>query len=159
MLRWLHGDDCGVALDTRHEPIVITTWCGSSTCALIDDYFRWSDANTAAAMATEQRLIHVVDLRHSGRPSALVRKRAMEHAREDLAAEVRLSTIVVAEPTMGAVARIAGREGRYWHAPSIVETIEEAIELALLELRDARIPAPVGLTPRHYRAPTLVSAG
>jgi hypothetical protein len=159
MLRWLHDGDCGVALDTRHEPIVITTWYGSITCALIDDYFRWSDATTAAAMASEQRLIHVVDFRHAERPSALVRKRAVEHSREDLAAEVRLASIVVAEPRLGPVVRTAARAARYRHAPSLVETIEEAIELALLELRAARIPAPVDLTPRRYRAPTLASAG
>jgi hypothetical protein len=158
MLRWLHGDDCGVALDTRHEPIVITTWYGSLTCALIDDYFRWSDANTAAALASEQRLIHVVDFRHAQRPSALVRKRTLEHARNDLAAEVLLATIVVAESDLGAVVRTATRVGRHRYAPSLLDTIEEAIELALLELRAARIPAPVDLTPRRYRAPTLASA-
>jgi hypothetical protein len=158
MLRWLHGDDCGIALDSRYEPIVITTWYGSPTCALIDEYFRWSDATTAAAMASEQRLVHVVDLRHARRPSALARKRGVEHMREDLFAEVRLASIVVAEPVLGAVVRFDARMSQLRHAPSIVETIEAALELALLELRAARIPAPVGLTPRRYRAPALVSA-
>jgi hypothetical protein len=158
MLRWLHGDDCGVALDTNHEPIVITTWHGSATCSLIDDYFRWSDAITAASLACESRLIHVVDLRHAERPSALAWKRALDHAHNDIAAEVRLATIAVADPRLDPVVRVAGRMGRYWHAPSFVETIEDAIELALTQLREARIPAPPGLTPRHYRAPTIASA-
>jgi hypothetical protein len=159
MLRWMYGDDCGVALDTRHDPIVITTWYGAATCALIDDYFRWSDATTAAAMAAEQQIIHVIDLRHAERPSALVRKRALDHTREDLAAEVRLATIAVVAPGLGSVVRISGCMGQHEYAPNVVETIEDALELALVELRSARIPAPPGLTPRRYRAPTLASAG
>jgi hypothetical protein len=157
MLRWLHGDDCGVALDTRHEPIVITTWHGSPTCPLIDDYFRWSDAITAASLATESRLIHVVDLRQAERPGALAWKRALDHSRDDIAAEVRLATIAVADPRLDPVVRVAGRMGRYWQAPNFVETIEEAIEQALVKLRAARIPAPLGLTPKHYRTPTFAS--
>lgn len=158
MLRWMYGDDCGVALDTTHDPVVITTWYGAATCALVDDYFRWSDALTAAAMAAEQQLVHVIDLRHAERPAVLVRKRSIEHSRHDIAAEVRLATIAVAEPVLGTVVRAAGSVGRYRQAPSLVNTIEDAIELALTELRSARIPAPVGLTPRRYRAPTLASA-
>jgi hypothetical protein len=154
MLRWMHGDDCGVALDTTHHPVVITTWYGAATSALVDDYFRWSDVNTAAALAAEQQLIHVIDLRRAERPPGLVSKRAIEHSREDIAPEVRLATIAVAEPVLGAVVRAAGCVCRYRQAPSVVETIEDAIELALIELRAARIPAPVGLTPWRYRAPT-----
>lgn len=158
MIRWLHGDDCGVALDTRHEPVVITTWYGSATPALIDDYFRWSDATAAAAMATEQRLIHVVDLRRAEQAGALARKRALEHSREDPAALVRLATIAVAEPSLAAMVRFAVRMRRSGPATNIVDTIEEAIEMALLELHSARIPAPLGLTPHHYRAPILAWA-
>jgi hypothetical protein len=158
MLRWLHGDDCRVALDTRHDPVVITTWYGAATCALIDDYFRWSDANTAAAMAAEQQIIHVIDLRHAKPLSALACKRALEHRREDLALEVRLATIAVADVGLGTVVRVPESRGRFKYAPSFAETIEDALELALAELRSARIPAPVGLTPRRYRAPTFASA-
>jgi hypothetical protein len=157
MIRWLHGDDCGVALDIRHDPVVITTWYGAATCALLDDYMRWSDASTAAAMAAEQQLIFVMDLRHAEQPSGLVRKRVLEHSRDDIAAEVRLATIAVATPGLGSVVRVVGCMGRYKQMPNVVETIEDAIELALLELRSARIPAPLGLTPRCYRAPTLAS--
>jgi hypothetical protein len=158
MFRWMHGDDCGVALDTRHHPVVITTWYGAATCALIDEYFRWSDATTAAALAAEQQVVHVIDLRRAERPSALACKRAIEHSRDDIAAEVRLATIAVAEPVLGSVVRVSGCMGRHKQMPNVVDTIEDAIELALLELRGARIPAPVGLTPMRYRAPTLASA-
>lgn len=158
MFRWMHDDDCGVALDTRHDPVVITTWYGAASCALIDDYYRWSDATTAAALAAEQQIVHVIDLRRAERPSALVRKRALDHSRGDLAVEVRLATIAVAEPGLGSLVRMAGYMGRHKHVPNVVETIEEAIELALVELRRARIPAPVELTPLRYRAPTLASA-
>ena len=157
MLRWLHDDACGVALDTRHEPVVITTWYGAATCALIDDYFRWSDATIAAAMATEQRLVHIVDRRRSERASPLARKRAIDHSREDPAPHVRIATIVVAEPSIATLVRAATRMGRSVYSPETVETIEEAIELALIELHNAKIPAPLGLSPGHYRAPTLVS--
>jgi hypothetical protein len=157
MLRWLHDDDCGVALDTRHEPVLFTTWYGSATCALIDDYFRWWDATSAAAMATEQRLIHVIDLRRAERASALVRKRMLEHSRDEPAAHVRLATIAVADPGMASQVHVAARMGRRPHAPNVVETIEEAIELALIELRSAKIPAPPGLSPERYQAPTLAS--
>lgn len=154
MLRWLHGDGCGVALDTRHEPVLITTWHGAASCALIDDYFRWWDATAAAAMASEQRIVHVLDLRHAKYPSALARKRALEHMREEPVAHVRLATIAVAEPPLAMLVRVGARIGRR-QEPNVVETIEEAIELALMELRSAKIPAPLGLSPVGYRAPTL----
>ncbi len=155
MLRWLHGDACGVALDTRHEPVLFTTWYGAATCDLVDDYFRWWDAVSAHAMATEQRLIHVMDLRGAEQAGALARKRALEHAREEPAPQLRLATIAVAEPSLATLVRVAARMGRRSHEPAIVDTIEEAVELALFELRSARIPAPLELTPDRYRAPTL----
>lgn len=155
MLRWLHGDGCGVALDTRHEPVVFTTWYGPASCALVDDYFRWWDATSANAMANEQRLIHVMDLRRAERAGPLARKRALEHMREEPAAHLRLATIAVAEPSLAAMVRVAARMGRRSLEPCIVDTIEEAVELALIGLRSARIPAPMGLSPEQYQAPTL----
>lgn len=149
------GHDCGVALDTSHHPVVITTWYGAPTSDLVDDYVTWRDATSAEAMAAEQQLVYVIDLRRAARPSGLVRKRLLEHSRNDIAAEVRLATFAVAEPDLGALVRAAGRAHK--QPPSIVPTIEQAILMALTALRAARIPVPRGLTPEGYRTPRLAS--
>lgn len=157
MIQWLNEEQGGVALDLRHDPALISTWYGQPSCALIDRYFAWSDATAAAALAAEQQFVHIVDLRQVEPPSANVRRRALEHMRTNLAAEIQLASIVVLDsPLLASLIRVAhraplGRESKLM----LVDTLDEAIERGLAELRDARIPPPMGLAPGRYRTPML----
>jgi hypothetical protein len=158
MIQWLHDEQCSVALDTRHQPALISTWYGQPSCRLVDHYFSWSDACAAAALADEQRMIHIINLLGVQVPAAIVRKRAIEHARENLAVELRVATIAVTESlAMRGFVGALFATGQYRHDSEVlvVESIDEAIEEGLRCLREARIPPPVGLAPGRYCAPTL----
>lgn len=160
MIEWLQDERCGIALDSRHHPVVISTWQGAPSAKLVDDYYRWSDATAAAALAAEQRLLHIVDLTGAQWPQAAVRKRVVEHVSVNLAAEVMLSTIVVCgdfADRMTSFVRSVDqlRGGRHVEELIIVETVAEAIEVALERMWSARIPPPLGLEPGRYQAPRL----
>ena len=157
MLQWLRDDGCGIALDTAHNPVVISTWLGRPSVELVDRCYRWFDATAAAALASEQQLVHIADLSGARQPEALVRKRIYEHARDDLAAEVTLVTIVVrGDMDPCGFVRSIGRQPGARHAQFIVaESVREAIVVALARMWDARIPPPFGLDPVHYRTPQL----
>lgn len=154
-IEWLEDDRCAVALDTRHDPVLITTWHGNATVALVDRYYSWSDANAAATLAAEQRIVHVVDLSYCGKPAARVRKRVYEHTRGNLSAEVVMSTVVVLDnPRMrGVITATRWMSGARDGELVIVETIGEALSFALDRLRAANIPQPPSLEPDRYRAP------
>lgn len=156
MLQWIQDGECGVALDTRHDPALISTWHGQPTCALMDRYFAWSDAMAAAALAAEQQLIHIVDLRWTRLPPAAVRKRIMEHMRCNVASELQLATVAVVDNSaLASLVRAAvwlnGRRAELL----IFDSIDEAIERSLQRLRAARIPPPLGLEPGRYQPPLL----
>lgn len=147
-----------MALDSRHEPVLITTWYGAPSCEVIDAYYAWSDAHAAAAMAAEQQRVHIADMRHARLPTPLVRKRVAEHAVADLALELRIASIVVSgDPQLVGFVRVAGRAAPTREQPRMiaVERIDEAIESARALLRAARIPPPLGLIPGRYRPPAI----
>lgn len=161
MIQWIRHERCELALDTRYDPAVISTWYGRPSCGLVDRFFSWSDANAAAALAAEQQLVHIVDLRSTELPRATVCKRAIEHARDDLGAEVTLSTIVVVDDPglrwlVSAMARM--NQPRHGASLSFVESIDEAIAIALERMWDARIPPPLGLVPGRYQPPVSQAA-
>lgn len=164
MIEWLQDEQCRIALDTRHHPVVISTWRGLPGVDLVDRYYRWSDRTAAAGLAAEQQLLHIVDLTRAQWPHASVRMRAVDHVSLNLADEVMLSTIVVCgdladrmSAFVGSVARLRG--GRRVAELLIVETVSEAIELALERMWSARIPPPFGLDPDCYQTPRLDAAG
>jgi hypothetical protein len=160
MIQWLQDEECGIALDTRHHPVVILSWQGRPSTELIDSYYCWSDATAAAALAAEQQLLQIADLTGVQWPTAAVRMRVVNHRSLNLAAEVMLSTIVVCGGYSGrlngfvrSVGQLGG--GRRSAELFIVETMPEAIEVALAKMWSARIPPPLGLDPRRYQAPRL----
>lgn len=161
MLDWIRDHECALAVDLRPHPVVITTWHGTATVGLIDQYYRWSDATVAAAIAAEQRLIKIADLSQAGCPRGPVRKRMYEHASNDLAAEVTLATYVVVDDPLirGLITSLRWLSGGRRESEIImVESMARAIELALARLWAERIPAPAGLDPVGYEPPRLASA-
>jgi hypothetical protein len=156
MIEWLQDQTSAVALDTRPHPAVISSWHGRPTVELIDRYYRWSDAMTAAALAAEQRLVCIADLRAAGAPSPWVCKRLYEHARDDVAREVVLVTIAVVEdPRLRAIIKTMRRLSGGPREPEIVivDRMADALEYTLARLRAERIPRPDGLDPSRYGAP------
>lgn len=161
MIEWIRERDCAIALDSRTHPVMISSWYGAPTVAIVDEFYRWSDRRAAAAMAAEQRLFRIADLSNAQPPAASVRQRAIEHARNDVVAEVTLALIVVVnDPTLRGVItamRWVGG-GRRELEITVVTQMATAIELALERLRAERIPVPAGLDPIHYVPPRLASS-
>lgn len=155
VIHWLQDQTSAVGLDTRPDPVVISSWHGRPTVGLVDQYYRWSDRSSAAALAAEQRLIRIADLRAARAPAAEACKRLYEHARDDLAGEVVIVTFVVLDsPLLYDIVKAMGwlRAGR---EPELVlvERMATALELTLARLRAERIPAPAGLDPVRYGPP------
>lgn len=157
MIPQLQAQTGRVALDTRYDPVVISTWEGSASVDLVDRYYGWSDETSAAAMAQEQQLIFITDLTQAQLPDAAVRKRVIEHSNASPAAEIALAHILVV-PELGlrtlvrSIARfVSPMAGR----PELVfaASIEGAIEISIQLLWKARIPPPAGLRPEGYVAP------
>lgn len=160
MIEWLQDEQFGIALDTQHHPVVISSWQGMPNIELVDRYYRWSDATAAAALAAEQQLLHIVDLSAVQWPDAAVRMRVVDHASLSLATEVMISTIVVCGHLADRVSSFVRsvdqlRGGRHSTDLVIVESIAEAIEVALEKMWSARIPPPLDLDPRRYQTPRL----
>ena len=161
MIEWIRDEDCAVALDSRMHPVMISSWHGAPSVPAIDAFYRWSDIRAAAAMAAEQQLIRIADLSRARPPVAAARKRAFEHARNDLVIEVSLVLfVVVDDPTLRSIVNtmrwIGG--GRRELEIVTVERMSKAIELTLERLRAERIPAPDGLDPIRYEPPRLMSS-
>jgi hypothetical protein len=161
MIEWIRERECAVALDSRPHPVLIASWHGVATVELVDRFYRWTDSCAAAALAAEQQLIRIADLTHARPPAAHVTKRALEHARNDLAAEVTLALYVAVEDPIlrrivTAMRWTAG--GRREPEVAVVGSMASAIELALDRLRTERIPLPAGLDPIAYRPPRLASS-
>ncbi|MCA9680598.1 MAG: hypothetical protein KC457_00250 [Myxococcales bacterium] len=139
---------------------MISTWHGEGTAEVIDRYFNWTDAHAAAALAAEERLVHIIDLGNCVVPPAHIRRRVYEHAQADLIREVTMCSIVaVDDPKLRQIVVTA-------HMPQpgmrpteliFVETIEQAIVEAQGRLWAARIPLPSNLDPRRYQPPVPVS--
>ena len=159
MIEWLQDEQGAVALDTRHHPVVIVTWEGTASVDLVDRYFCWSDAAAAAAMAQEQQLVHITDMSRGQLPSARVRKRIIEHSALNPAVEVALAHIMVVPEfgLRGLVRTVARFVQPQIQQPQMMfaGTVEEAIEVALGLLWEARIPPPFGLNPERYQAPRI----
>ncbi|MFO7563659.1 MAG: hypothetical protein R6X02_13510 [Enhygromyxa sp.] len=156
MIAWIRDQDCAVALDSRMHPVMISSWYGVATVEVVDQFYAWSDRTTAEAMAAEQRLIRIADLRRARPPSGAVRRRAFDHNRNDLVGEVAVVRIVVLDdPILRSIIhtmrRIGG--GRRSSELVVVDKMSTAIELTLERLRAERIPPPQGLDPAHYEPP------
>lgn len=161
MIEWIRDQDCAVALDGRMHPVMISSWYGVATVKVVDEFYRWSDRTSAAAMAAEQRLIRIADLSHARPPAGVVRKRAFEHNRNDLAGEITLVMFVVLDdPIFRSIVHTlrltAG--GRWMPEIVVVDKLATAIELTLERLHAERIPAPEGLDPLRYEPPRLVAS-
>ena len=154
-IQWFRSGECAVALDTRYDPIFISTWVGTATEDLVDRYFAWTDAAAAATMAAEQQLVIISDLSQCSTAPGSVRKRAFEHARSSAIDEVVLTTIVVLDnPVLRGVVngmKWMNRGGRKRDLV-LVEDVGEAIDLALARLNEARIPPPLGLSAELYES-------
>jgi hypothetical protein len=150
-----------VALDSRPHPVMIASWHGAASVELVDQFYRWTDTCAAAAMAAEQQLIRIADLTRARPPAAHVTKRALEHARNDLAAEVTLALyVVVDDPILRRIitAMRWSSGGRRDPDIAVVPSMTAAIELTLERLRAERIPLPAGLDPVGYQPPRLASS-
>ncbi|UJR78974.1 hypothetical protein [Sandaracinus amylolyticus] len=146
-----------VVIDTRAWPVVIATWFGEPTETLVDRYFESHAEVVGRARTNRERFVLITDTFATGAPSPKARKRIVDLTAAQAAdvARLTLRSFVVIESMLmrGVVTALA------WIYPKMSEsenvaTITIALERAFAELDAARIPRPVGMTPRDYRRPT-----
>ena len=144
-----------IVVDDRAWPIVIATWFGSPTVALVDRYFEHHDTVLARARAARERIVLVTDTSATDGASASVRRRVVERtqAQPPDAAQLTLKSYVVLDSTIirGVVTALA------WVYPALgqsdnVATLAIALESALADLRAAGVTPP-SLDPARAKRP------
>ncbi|AKF08434.1 hypothetical protein [Sandaracinus amylolyticus] len=145
-----------VVVDTRAWPVVIATWFGEPTEALVERYFAVHGEVVDRARASRTRFVLITDTFATGAPSPKARKRIVDltaaQAPDVAALTVRSFVVIESMLMRGVVTALA------WVYPKMAEsenvaTITIALERAFAELDAARVARPVGMTPRDYRRP------
>lgn len=161
-IQWLRGSGGeAIANDDTSFPILISTWFGTPTEALVRDYYRWLHEQLARAKREQQPLVIVTDSGPAGVPSADVRRLIAELTQvwdKAGAKEVRVGSYVIIENALmrGVINTLNWLHGDLQNES--VPTAERALTLALNDLskhRGAHIPS--SLVPSRYQRP--VKAG
>ena len=157
----IRDGEASIAFDTRHLPIVIATWFGEPTEALVDGYFDVHERMLRGLEAKGQHFILVTDSFATERPSAKVRRRIVDRMQriERLATERTLQSYVIISNALirGVMIALA------WIDPKLqgsenVKTPAEAIERAFARLDAEGIRRPPDLSARSYQRPARADA-
>jgi hypothetical protein len=153
-----HDDQGGaVVVDDRFYPVLIGTWLGTMSPAIIDHYYAWYDRQLARAAAEGIELVLVSDALDVHRPTGETRARLVREtdAREAVIRErvVGLFVVVRGALLLGMVASIVQRV-RGGLRMSTFRDMPTALERALLKLDHRGVPRPAGLDPRRYTRPS-----
>ncbi len=147
----------GVVLDARWFPVVIGTWWGEPSPALLDALYAWVDRMLERAREEGTKVVLVFDALDVTRASSAMRRRlaAESDARQGLLRERVLGIFVVVRGAfvLGLVAAILSIVRPSMRLSSFASP-EAALERALVKLLHARVPFPVGLDPRAYVRPS-----
>jgi hypothetical protein len=145
-----------IVIDDGARGIVIATWFGEPTLALVDRYFEWHSAHLDRLRKERARFVLITDTFATARPSPSARKRIAERT-QALGPDVPHLTIgsyLVVESALirGAITALA-----WLHAP-LADTVAVgspalAIGAALRDLDAAGIARPPNLSPGTYSRP------
>ncbi len=148
--------DSSVIVDDALWPIMIATWFGRPTEALVDRFFEFHAQLLDRARVEGTRIVMITDTFATERPSPMARKRIVDRT-EAQAADVRQLTvdsfIVIENPVIrGVVTALA------WVYPKMAESknvgsLAIALEGSVESLRRAGIATPKHLVPSAYRRP------
>jgi hypothetical protein len=134
-----HTDgDREVVIDIRHLPLVVTTWFGAPSVALVDAYDAWLRRFVEASLLTGRRVVLLDDAARAERPTPAVRGRLAQLECPD---KVVVARIIVAPTSAlrGAVTALTWSTGR--QLPT-VDTIETGVSEALRIFAEQQIVPP-----------------
>jgi hypothetical protein len=153
--------ECSEVVDNTYWPILIATWFGRPSEALVEKYFGEHDRHVQRARNANEKIIVITDTFATERPNPVARKRIVEltEAQGDAARAVTLrSYIVIENPVIRGVVTALG-----WVYPKFADSenvgsLAQALELGVEALRSLGIPAPVGLVPARHTRPARPTA-
>lgn len=127
------------ALDSRHLPLLITTWFGSPTLALVERYAQWFDEFVEASRIAGRRFVILDDTTLAERPAPSVRGRL---SKLECPSEVVIDRVVVvqARAIRGAVTALSWITGK---AIKTASSAEDGVHLCLERLDSAGVPRPL----------------
>lgn len=139
-----------MVVSDAHWPVVIATWFGRPTEALVEKYFADHRRHLDRARSAGERLVLITDTFATERPHPVARKRIVEltEAQGELANALTLKSFIVIENPVirGVVTALA------WVYPKLgasenVGSLSQAVEGAAAALRSLGIAAPPGFSP------------
>jgi hypothetical protein len=127
-----------IVIDTRHLPLVVTTWFGSPTVTLVEFYDRWLRRFVESSSVAGRRVVLLDDGTRAERPTPQVRGRL---AQLDCPATVVVARVIVAAtPAIrGAVTALTWSTGKQLQT---VETIETGVSECLRIFVENKIVPP-----------------
>jgi hypothetical protein len=136
--RFVDGD-AEVVIDTRFMPIVISTWMGTPTIGLANNFCEWLAGFHAEQAKLGTRLVFVSDAALAGRPGGEVRQRFASAQTSDFVLD---SFVVVTNPAVRGAATairwIAGERMKMNFAADLTSALIRA--LGLLARHGIEIP-------------------
>lgn len=134
-----HTDgDREFVVDTRHLPLLVTTWFGQPTIPLVDKYDAWLRHFIETSALANRRVVLLDDATRAERPSPPVRGRM---AKIDCPANVVVARVIVAPTSAlrGAVTALTWSTGKPLQA---VDSIEAAVTESLKIFAEHQIIPP-----------------
>ena len=144
--------DCGIVVDDRHFPVVVSTWYGDPTEAIVRRYFDWLSGIIERSRSESVPYVLITDATYAKRPQPSVRQVVAEltDAMPPYTAEINIGNYVVVESALirGALTAMQWISRQTWTSVT-VPSCEDA------DLARAGQPAPAGLHPDTYTRPQL----
>ncbi|MFO7566077.1 MAG: hypothetical protein R6X02_25760 [Enhygromyxa sp.] len=125
-------------INLRHLPIVVETWFGGPSVALIDRYMAWLDGFMAEARASERRVVFLHDATRAGMPASDARQRLTQIP---VPGEVIIDRVIVFDSPMvrAAVSALAWVIGSPYKT---ARSLDEGLEVCRSLLERERIDPP-----------------
>jgi len=151
---FLRDGSSSIVVDEGHWPVVIATWFGEPTEALVEKYFAHTVLQYKRAREGRERFVLITDTYATDRPSPKARKRiadlAAKYRPESKECTLHAITIIESALIRGVVTALS------WVQPELAETenvgsFDVAIQRALAALRAAGVAPPAVLPKRQER--------
>lgn len=134
-----HSDgESEVVIDTRHLPLVVTTWFGAPTIGLVNGYDLWLRRFVETSSVSGRKVVLLDDASRAERPTPQVRGRL---AQLDCPANVVVARVIVARTSAirGAVTALTWTTGKPLQA---VDSIETGVSECLRIFAEQKIVPP-----------------
>ena len=149
-------DHARIVVDDRYFPLVVTTWFGDPSEAMVERYFAWLVGLVDRTVAAQTKYVLITDASDAKRPRPSVRQQIAERtdALPDVVVDINVGNYVVVENPLvrGALTAMQWLSRSTW-TNKTVGSCAEAIALGLEDLDGHGIPRPAGLDPARYARP------